>query len=354
MNAVDLLKQMVEDGCSDLIIKAGSPPIYRQYGELITQDSPFFEADQTQNIAQQILAPEEFERFKKDLEIDLVYEIKGLSRFRVNVLKQRTTISLVFRRIPKTIPTVDELHLPESVKDFALRPRGLVLVTGPAGCGKSTTLASLVDYRNCLEDCHIITIEDPVEFLYESKKAVINQRQIGRDTDSFSQALKHVLRQDPDIIVIGDMRDLETISLAITAAETGHLVLANLHTTDAVSTINRIIDAFPPYQQQQIKMQISVNLVGIVSQILVKKDPGPGRVPAFEVMVATLAARNLIREGKNFQLSQLLETQVAQGMCSMNQSLMKLVRDNITTHEQIKLYTDSLELEDINQQSTGW
>lgn len=340
MKIKELLETMVKQGSSDLIIKVGSPPLFRTFGDLVSSDNaPKLNVSDTENYVKEILSDDEFAEFNKKLELDLVYELEGISRFRVNVLKQRGSISIVFRRIPSNVPTVDELNLPEIVRDFALRPRGLVLVTGPAGCGKSTTLASMIDYRNSLEECHIMTIEEPVEFLYQDKKAIINQRQVGRDTNSFSQALKHVLRQDPDIIVIGDMRDLETISLAITASETGHLVFANLHTTDAISTIDRIIDVFPSFQQQQIRMQVSVNLIGVVSQILVKKNPGPGRIPVFEVMNATPAVRNLIREGKTFQLAQILQTQTKQGMLSMNQSLAKLIREKIITVDMAKIFS---------------
>jgi twitching motility protein PilT len=335
MQVRELLEKMVKEGASDLIIKVGAPPLFRVFGNLLTlEDVVNFKPADTEECVKEVLTIQQFDHFQDKLELDFAYEIEGLSRFRVNVFKQRGTIGLVFRRIPNSVPSIEELNLPQVVRDFALKPRGLVLVTGPAGCGKTTTLASLVDHRNTNEACHIISVEDPVEFLHQDKRAIVNQRQIGKDTNSFAEALKHVLRQDPDVIVIGDMRDLETISLAITAAETGHLVFANLHTTDAVSTIDRIIDVFPPHQQQQIRMQVSVNLIGIVSQLLVKKVPGPGRVPAFEVMVATSAVRNMIREGKTFQLPQLLQTQSRLGMCSLNQSLEKLVKDRVTTIEE--------------------
>ncbi len=349
MQVRELLEKMVETGSSDLILKEGTPPLFRTFGELQRLDGAAdLKNEDTKNFIEQILTKEQLERFKSRLELDLAYEIEGLSRFRVNCFKQRNTLGLVFRRIPNSVPSVDELNIPEIVRDFALRPRGLVLITGPAGCGKSTTLASLVDHRNDFEACHIMTIEDPVEFLYRDKKAIINQRQIGRDTNTFAQALKHVLRQDPDVIVIGDMRDLETISLAVTAAETGHLVFANLHTTDAVSTIDRIIDVFPPHQQQQIRMQVSVNLIGVLSQFLVKKSPGPGRVSAFEVMVATTAVRNMIREAKSHQLSQLLQTQTKSGMCTMNQSLANLVDKNtISVEEACAVSSEPKELKNL-------
>jgi len=334
MSIKDLLEKMVNDGSSDLILKVGTPPLFRTFGELVAyEEMPRLKPADTQKYVEEILNQRQLAMFEEYMELDFAYELKGVSRFRANCFRQRGSAGLVFRRIPNAVPAIEELNLPDIAKDFALKPRGLVLVTGPAGCGKTTTMAAMVDYRNRNEACHIVSIEDPVEFLHQDREAIINQRQIGRDTESFSMALKHVLRQDPDVIVIGDMRDLETISMAVTAAETGHLVFANLHTIDAVSTIDRMIDVFPPYQQQQIRMQVSVNLVGIVSQLLVKKSPPPGRAPAFEIMVATSAVRNMIREGKTFQLAQLLQTQTRQGMCSMNQSLIKLVKDKVTSLE---------------------
>jgi twitching motility protein PilT len=336
MDIKELLTKVIDLGSSDLILKVGSPPLFRTFGELTNPgDLSKLTPEDTENFFKFIMTEKQLASFSKIPDLDFVYELEGTYRFRGNAFKQRGTLGLVFRRIPRQVPTVDELKLPDHVKDFAMRPRGLVLVTGPAGCGKSTTMASLVDFRNASEACHIITIEDPVEFLYHEKKAIINQRQVGRDTLSFAAALKHALRQDPDVIVIGDMRDLETMALALSAVETGHLVFANLHTTDAISTIDRIIDVFPSHQQQQIRMQVSVNLIGIVSQLLVKKNPGPGRVPAFEIMVATTAVRNMVRENKTYQLSQLMDTQSKQGMRSLNQSLTELVQDNITTAEQV-------------------
>ena len=354
MKIKELLEQMVKEGSSDLILKAGTPPYLRTFGELVfLEGAQALTPADTENFAKEVLS-QNFDRFTEKMELDLSYEIKGLSRFRVNAFKQRGSIGIVFRRIPDKVPTVEELQLPDVVKDFALRPRGLVLVTGPAGCGKSTTMASLVNYRNSREACHIMTIEDPVEFLYEDDKAIINQRQVGRDTNSFSKALKHILRQDPDVIVLGDMRDLETISLAVTAAETGHLVIANLHTSDALSTIDRIIDVFPPHQQSQIRMQVSVNLVGVVSQLLVKQISGSAWAPAFEVMVATLAVRNMIRESKSHQLSQLLQTQKKQGMLIMNQSLANLVRENKSSVDDVlAVSSEPKELQKLTQNLTS-
>jgi len=350
----ELLEQMVKEGSSDLIVKVGTPPYLRTFGELVHfEGANKLNPADTENFAKEVLGTR-FDEFRHKMECDLSYEIKGLSRFRVNAFKQRGSIGMVFRRIPDKVPSVEELNLPDVVKDFALRPRGLVLVTGPAGCGKSTTLASLVNHRNSNEACHIVTIEDPVEFLYVDNKAIINQRQVGRDTKSFSKALKYVLRQDPDVIVLGDMRDLETIALAVTAAETGHLVIANLHTSDAVSTIDRIIDVFPPHQQQQIRMQVSVNLVGVVSQLLVKQISGSAWAPAFEVMVATSAVRNMIREAKSHQLSQLLQTQKKQGMISMNQSLATLVRENkASVDEVLSISSEPEELKKLTQSMTS-
>lgn len=335
MNINSLLQKMIEKNSSDLIIKVGSPPLFRTYGTLSENDgSKALTNTDTENYVKSILNQEQFKMFHKRLEIDFIYKTEDGYRFRANVFKQRGSFGMVLRSIPKTIPAIEELGLPDIARDFAMRPRGLLLVTGPASCGKSTTLASLVEHRNKEEECHIITVEDPVEFVYKDKKALINQRQVGRDTNGFSEALKHIMRQDPDVIVIGDMRDLETIQLAITAAETGHLVIANLHTTGAVSTIDRIIDVFPHYQQQQVRMQVSVNLIGIISQLLIKKKD-PGMVAAYEIMVASTAVRNTIRENKTFQLPQLLDTQMKQGMRSLNKSLSDLVKEKVVEPEEV-------------------
>ncbi len=334
MDIGKLLKEMKERNASDLILKPGRPPIMRIYGDLVDINAPPLTDDEVDKIAQAIMTEEQQRRFEKTMEMDLAVNVPGLARFRVNIFKQRRHTGIVFRLIPERIPSLDELGMPEILKKFAMRPRGLILVTGPSGCGKSTTIAAMVDYRNEHEACHIITVEDPIEFIYRNKKAIIDQREVGKDTRSFSNALKYSLRQDPDVIVVGEMRDLETISLAITAAETGHLVLSTLHTHDAVQTIDRIIDAFPPHQQRQIRLQLSANLVGIVSQILLKRADGKGMVAATEIMVSIAAVRNLIREAKTHQLPSIIQTRTKEGMRTLNMSLVELVMKGIVTAEE--------------------
>jgi twitching motility protein PilT len=329
-----LLTTTVQMGGSDLHIKADSPPLVRVHGDLFPLEGmPPFTMEEAKELSYSILSPEQIERFEVDLEMDLGYEIAGLARFRGNILQQRGAIGSVFRVIPLRIQTMEELNLPPVCKYFSERPRGLVLVTGPAGSGKSTTQAAMIDYINNSFSVHIVTVEDPVEFIHDDKKALINQRELGRDTLTFPNALKYVLRQDPDVILIGEMRDLETISLAITAAETGHLVFGTLHTTDAVQTVDRVIDVFPMHQQQQVRMQMAVNLVGVISQTLVKRVDGKGRVAAFETLVAIPAVRNLIREAKTHQIASMIQTGSRQGMISMDHSLANLAKKGLVTRE---------------------
>ena len=334
MNAEELLSKSHEMDASDIILKVGSPPLFKIHGDLRAVSEDKLDPDRITHLIKQVTSDGLFSKFERDLELDMAYELPGKCRFRVNVFRQRGSNAMVLRRIPVEIPSCDDLRLPEICKSFAMRPRGLVLVTGPTGSGKTTTLAALVRHRNENEECHIVTIEDPIEYIHKDIKALVNQRQIGPDTVSFARALKSVLRQDPDVILVGEMRDLETIALTITAAETGHLALATLHTSSAVQTIDRIIDVFPPHQQEQIRMQLSVNLIGVMSQMLLKRMDGRGRVAAFEIMVATPAVRNLIREGKTFQLFQILQTGSAHGMVTMNKSLANLVNDRLVTLEE--------------------
>jgi twitching motility protein PilT len=333
MTVDELLHKTVEMQGSDLHIKADSPPLVRVHGDLFPLDLPPFSPEEAKRLAFSVLTPRQVQRFEEDLELDLGYEIPGLARFRGNVLQQRNAVGIVFRVIPLRIQTMEELSLPPVCRYFAERPRGLVLVTGPAGSGKSTTQAAMIDYINDRSAQHIMTVEDPVEFVHEDKKSLINQRELGTDTLSFANALKFVLRQDPDVILIGEMRDLETIALAITAAETGHLVFGTLHTTDAVQTVDRIIDVFPIYQQQQVRMQMSVNLVGVISQTLVKRPDGNGRVAAFETLVAIPSVRNLIREAKTHQIASMIQTGSRQGMMTLDQSLANLVKNKQVTFE---------------------
>jgi twitching motility protein PilT len=329
----ELLTEVVQRSGSDLHVKADSPPLVRIYGDLFPMDHPPFSMEEAKALSYSVLSPEQIAQFEQDLELDLAYEIPGLARFRGNVLQQRGAIGCVYRVIPLKIQTMEELQLPPVCRYFSERPRGLVLVTGPAGSGKSTTQAAMIDYINANFSHHIVTVEDPVEFLHDDKKSLINQRELGRDTLTFPNALKYVLRQDPDVILIGEMRDLETIALAITAAETGHLVFGTLHTTDAVQTVDRVIDVFPMHQQQQVRMQMAVNLVGIISQTLVKRKDGKGRSAAFETMVAIPAVRNLIREAKTHQIASMIQTGSRQGMISLDHSLANLVKQGLVTRE---------------------
>jgi twitching motility protein PilT len=334
INIDDLLKTAVERDASDIHIKAESPPLLRIYGELIPTDLPDLTLEEAKRLSFEILSPEERELFEKQWELDLGYEIEGMARFRVNLMVQRNMVGAVFRVIPLHVQTIEELALPEVCRYFAERPRGLVLVTGPAGCGKSTTQAALIDHVNKNFPVHIVTVEDPVEFVHDPKVALINQRELGRDTRSFQNALKYVLRQDPDVILVGEMRDLDTVQLAIRAAETGHLVIGTLHTTDAVQTVDRVIDVFPTHQQQQIRMQLSVNLLGVVSQILVRRADGRGRVAAFETLVAISSVRNSIRERKTHQVSSVIQTGQQHGMMTLDQSLAQLARSGIISFEE--------------------
>ena len=289
--------------------------------------------DAVQRVMYAVMTQAQRERFEEDLELDFSYALPGVSRFRVNVYKQKEHIGAAFRVIPMDIKPLSELGVPQVVANFASLPRGFVLVTGPTGSGKSTTLASLIDLANRSRHDHIMTVEDPIEFLHEHKSCLVNQREVGSDTNSFEQALKHVLRQDPDIILVGEMRDLETIQVALTAAETGHLVFATLHTQDAAQTVDRIIDVFPPHQQQQIRQQLAGTLQGVVCQTLCKTSDGKSRVVATEVMVATPAIRNLIREGKTHQIYSAMQAGAKFGMHTLDQHLANLVKSQAITYE---------------------
>jgi twitching motility protein PilT len=328
-----LLTTLVRSGGSDMVLKEGAPPLYRIHGDLLRTQYPVLSADDVRTILFSIISPKQQETFQKNLELDLAHEIPDVSRFRVNVMYQRGAVTGTLRAIPIEIKTMEQLNLPQVCRYFCERPRGLVLVTGPTGSGKSTSLAAMINYINERMAVHIMTVEDPVEFVHDDKKALINQRELGTDTLSFANALKFVLRQDPDVILVGEMRDLETIGLAITAAETGHLVFGTLHTTDAVQTVDRIIDVFPTHQQQQVRMQMSVNLIGVVSQTLLKTADGKGRVAAFETMVAVPAIRNLIREAKTHQIPSVIQTGARQGMMSLDQYLAELTRKRLIKFE---------------------
>jgi len=330
----ELLGKLLEMNGSDLHLTAGTPPTVRVHGELERlQDYPMLSPRALQGMIYAILPQKMRERFEQELELDMSYSLPGRARFRVNVYMQRDAVGAVFRVIPFEIKGLDELGLPPVCADLARFPRGFVVVTGPTGSGKSTTLAGMVDVVNTERAGHIMTVEDPIEFLHKHKTCVVNQREIGADTHSFASALKHVLRQDPDVILVGEMRDLETISTAITAAETGHLVFATLHTQDAPQTIDRIIDVFPPHQQQQTRVQLSTTLQGVITQQLVPTTDGGGRVVAAEVMVATPGIRNLIREGKVHQIYSAMQAGGRYGMQTMDQSLALLVSARAITME---------------------
>lgn len=329
----DLLHLMVERGASDLHLKTGSAPMIRVDGELTPASYEIMTPDTVRRMIESILSDEQKAKFVADKELDLAYSIPGLSRFRVNVYLQRGTWGSAIRVIPSRPFTVDELKLPPISKDLAMKPRGLVLVTGPTGSGKSTTLAAMINHINENRRCHIVTVEDPIEFLHKDKNSVVSQREVGQDTHTFSMALRHVLRQDPDVILIGEMRDLETTSIAITAAETGHFVLATLHTNSAPATVDRVIDIFPPHQQQQIRMQLSVTLEGILCQTLIPKAKGSGRVMAMEIMPVTPAIRNIIREGKTHQIPNAIQAGGQMGMVSLDMSLRNLYLQGLITYE---------------------
>ncbi|MDI6843962.1 MAG: PilT/PilU family type 4a pilus ATPase [Anaerosomatales bacterium] len=331
----DLLRLMLDMGGSDLHITVGSPPGIRVRGELMPAEGyKSLSPRETQAMILSLLSEEQRKRFETELELDFAYSIPGLSRFRANVFQQRGSMGAVFRVIPLTIPTLDSLGLPRVCKFLAERPRGLVLVTGPTGSGKSTTLAAMIDHINETRRVHIITLEDPIEFVHRNKKAYVNQREIGEDTHSFAAALKRVLRQDPDVILVGEMRDLETISAAITAAETGHLVLATLHTTGGPATVDRIIDVFPPHQQQQVRMQLSGTLEGVLSQVLLRSADGKSRVLAMEIMLGIPAISNLIREGKTHQMTTIIQGGAQLGMQTLDQHLKALVQAGKITYEE--------------------
>ncbi len=329
----DLMVGCLDRGASDLHLTVGVPPMIRLHGALIPLGEQVLTPVSVSDLVFSAMTEEQRATLDRDREVDFAYSVPGQARFRVNVYFQRNSVGAAFRAIPVSIRSFDELGLPAVAADLALRPRGLVLVTGPTGSGKSTTLAAMVDHINNTRADHIITIEDPIEYLHHHHLSVVNQREVGADTTSFAQALRHVLRQDPDVILIGEMRDLETVSAALTAAETGHLVFATLHTKDAPQTVDRIIDVFPAHQQQQIRVQMAGVLEGVISQQLLPLADGSGRTVAAEVLVVTPAARNLIREGKTHQLATVIQTGQKHGMVQMDQALAALCRHGMITVE---------------------
>jgi twitching motility protein PilT len=334
MDLADLLKHAVESGASDLHLTASRPPMVRISGSLLPSGyNTELGHEDTKALIYSILTDDQKAKFEEEHELDFSIGIPGISRFRVNVFMQRGCVSGVFRTIGENIPSCQDLGLGETIQQLAMLPRGLVCVTGPTGCGKSTTLAAMINLVNQEKDAHIVTIEDPIEFLHPHIRSTINQRELGSDTFSFPRALKAVLREDPNVILVGEMRDLETIAAALTLAETGHLVLSTLHTQDAAQTVDRIIDVFPPYQQEQIRVMLASTLKGVISQVLVPRADGQGRVAAREILVVTPAISALIREGKTHQVYSAIQTGATHGMCTMEKSLADLYQAGLITAE---------------------
>lgn len=329
----EMLKYAHDKGASDLHITVGLPPKIRLHGHLVSAEFPELTSQDTEEIANTLMNERQKNVFREKGEADFSYGLTGSGRFRVNVFRQRGEIAVALRLVSSDIPAPETLGVPQSVVDLYQRKRGLILVTGPTGSGKSTTLAAIIDKVNTYRDCHVITLEDPIEYLHKHKMAMVNQREIGQDTQSYANALRAALREDPDVILVGEMRDYETISVAVTAAETGHLVLSTLHTIGAASTVDRVIDVFPPHQQQQIRVQLSNVLEAVISQQLVPKEDGTGRVAAFEVLHANNAVRNLIREGKSHQLVSVMQTNRKMGMMTMDEALMQLFYDGKISKE---------------------
>lgn len=330
----DLFRQMVEKNASDLHLRSGGPPMLRIDGKLVPAGYEVLSPEKVRQLIEGLLTEEQKARFVVEKELDFAYSVPGSPRFRINVHLQRGTWGSSIRLIPTHAFSIEELKLPPILKELCMKPRGLILVTGQTGTGKTTTLASMINHINENRQCHIVTVEDPIEFLHKDKLALITQREIGEDTPSFSSALSRILRQDPDVILIGEMRDFETIAVALTAAETGHLVLATLHTNNAASTIDRIIDVFPPHQQQQIRLQLSLTLETVLSQTLLPKAKGNGRVLAMEILTTTPAIRNVIREGKTQQIPNLIHTSSQEhGMTTLDQSLRTLYEQGSISYE---------------------
>ena len=351
-NLHQLLRAMIEKGASDMHITTGSPPLLRIDGSIVPLKTPPLSPIETKQLCYSVLTEEQKISFEKHKELDLSFGVKNLSRFRANIFLQRGAVSGAFRSIPFKILSFEELGLPPVVTELAQRPRGLILVTGPTGSGKSTTLASIIDKINTDTRQHIMTVEDPIEYLHPHKRSIVNQREVGSDTATFKEALKYVLRQDPDVVLVGEMRDLETIEAALTIAETGHLVFATLHTNSAVQSINRIIDVFPPHQQAQVRAQLSFVLEGVISQLLLPRAGSPGRVLAMEVLVPNAAIRNLIREDKVHQIYSSMQVgQIKHGMQTLNQSLAALYNKRLITLEEA--YGRSNEVDELRSMIEG-
>src|SRR5689334_6649562 len=334
VNLHQLLRAMIEKGASDMHITTGAPPLLRIDGAIVPLKLPPLSPVETKQLCYSVLTEEQKIQFEKAKELDLSFGVKNLSRFRANIFLQRGAVSGAFRSIPFKILTFEELGLPQVIADLASKPRGLVLVTGPTGSGKSTTLASILDKINTETRQHIVTVEDPIEYLHPHKRSIVNQREVGSDTQTFKAALKYVLRQDPDVVLVGEMRDLETIEAALTIAETGHLVFATLHTNSAVQSINRIIDVFPPHQQSQVRAQLSFVLQAVFSQQLLPRIQGSGRAMAAEILVCTPAIRNLIRDEKIEQITIAMQTGAKFGMQTMNMALNDLYMRRLVSYQE--------------------
>jgi len=330
----ELLREAIDSRASDIHVTVGAPPMFRIDGYLQATARPALTPEDIDNLLNAVTTPKQRSIFDRQGEVDFAYAVSGLGRFRINAFRQRGFTAMAIRIIKERIPTAEELGLPEVIKTLARKNHGLILVTGPTGSGKSTTLAAMVDLINRERACHVITIEDPIEYLHQHGKSIINQRELNSDTRSYAAALRAALREDPDVILVGEMRDAETIATAITAAETGHLVLTTLHTPNAAQAIDRVVDAFPPHQQQQVKNQLALTLQGVIAQQLIPMAGKPGRVAAFEILLATPAVRNLIREGKTYQILSVLQTGIKSGMQSMDYALRQLLRQGIITYEQ--------------------
>ncbi|MDP8215817.1 MAG: type IV pilus twitching motility protein PilT [Candidatus Kaelpia imicola] len=345
----NLLIEMSQNNASDLHLKDGYPPIFRIDGNLMMSDHPELSPDNIEKMSFSVLNEEQRERFKREWELDFAIEVEGVARYRINLYIQRGSLAAAVRMLPAKIPSLSECGLNQEliIEKLLKRKRGLILVTGPTGSGKSTSIASMIEWLNENGTNHIITVEDPIEYVFKSRSSVIDQREVGTDTHSFSNSLRHILREDPDVILVGEMRDLETVEAALNIAETGHLVLATLHTPDAIQSINRIIDIFPAHKQSQVRVQISFVLLAVLTQQLMAKKEGPGRVLAYEMMIANHAVRSMIRESKVHQITSTLQTAQAEGMSTMNQSLVNLYLKGDIGYEQAMLH--SLDVEDLKK-----
>ncbi len=330
---INILTKAEKFRASDIHFTVGRPPVLRVRGELIPVGDEIMQPDDVERICFQLMSEVQKDKFEAEGEVDFSWSIPQLNRYRVNVYRQRSSCAAAMRMINSKIPSFEEIRLPEVFKQLAMKPRGLVLVTGPTGSGKSTTLAAMTGYINQNRKCHILTIEEPIEYMHKHDKSLVNQREVGGDTQSFAKALRSALREDPDVILVGEMRDLETISTAISASETGHFVMSTLHTTTAAQTVDRIIDAFPLHQQQQMRSQLSTILEGIICQQLIRTVDGNDIVPAFEILLVNDAVRNLIREGKTHQIDSILQTNIKKGMMPMDYSLAQLAKKKIIRHE---------------------